>query len=115
MLHYKDKDFFCELDLGLEFIRVKWKALIVCHLREEPVRFLELQRRVYGITQKILTEQLKALEEENIIYRVVYPEVPPKVEYKLTEKGLALLPALNLIEQWTKEYFEYTSTPTKID
>ncbi|MGL5950875.1 MAG: winged helix-turn-helix transcriptional regulator, partial [Cetobacterium sp.] len=106
MLNYKDKNYFCQLDLGLEFIRGKWKGLIICHLKNEPVRFLELQRRTKGITQKILNEQLKALEEENIVERIVYPEVPPRVEYKLTEKGLALLPALEMIEKWAEKYLD---------
>lgn len=113
MLSYKDKNYFCQLDLGLEFIRGKWKALIICHLKDEPVRFLELQRRIHGITQKILNEQLKALEEEKIVERIVYPEVPPRVEYKLTEKGLALLPALEMIEQWAEKYLESCSIEQK--
>ncbi|MGL5176395.1 MAG: winged helix-turn-helix transcriptional regulator [Cetobacterium sp.] len=106
MLNYKDKNYFCQLDLGLEFIRGKWKGLIICHLKNEPVRFLELQRRTKGITQKILNEQLKALEEEGIVERIVYPEVPPRVEYKLTQKGLALLPALEMIEKWAENYLD---------
>ncbi|MGL4997787.1 MAG: winged helix-turn-helix transcriptional regulator [Fusobacteriaceae bacterium] len=104
MLNYKEKNYFCQLDLGLEFIRGKWKGLIICHLKNEPVRFLELQRRIKGISQKILNEQLKALEEEKIVERTVYPEVPPRVEYKLTEKGLALLPILEMIEKWSETY-----------
>lgn len=109
MLNYKKKNYFCQLDLGLEFIKGKWKALIICHLRNEPIRFLELQRRIEGITQKILTEQLKALEEEGIILRVVYPEVPPRVEYELTEKGRELLPILDSIEEWAEKYLDYCS------
>lgn len=109
MLNYKKKNYFCQLDLGLEFIKGKWKALIICHLRNEPIRFLELQRRIEGITQKILTEQLKALEEEKIILRIVYPEVPPRVEYELTEKGRELLPILDSIEEWAEKYLNYCS------
>lgn len=109
MLNYKKKNYFCQLDLGLEFIKGKWKALIICHLRNEPIRFLELQRRIEGITQKILTEQLKALEKEGIILRVVYPEVPPRVEYELTEKGRELLPILDSIEEWAEKYLDYYS------
>lgn len=109
MLNYKKKNYFCQLDLGLEFIKGKWKALIICHLRNEPIRFLEPQRRIEGITQKILTEQLKALEEEGIILRVVYPEVPPRVEYELTEKGRELLPILDSIEEWAEKYLDYCS------
>ncbi|MGL6064470.1 MAG: winged helix-turn-helix transcriptional regulator [Fusobacteriaceae bacterium] len=106
MLNYKEKNYLCHLDLGLEFIRGKWKGLILCHLKDEPVRFLELQRRINGITHKILTEQLKALEEEEIVKRIAYSEPSPRVEYRLTEKGLALLPILEMIEEWAKKHLE---------
>ena len=92
MLNYKKKNYFCQLDLGLEFIKRKWKALIICHLRNEPIRFLELQRRIEGI-----------------ILRVAYPEVPPRVEYELTEKGRELLPILDSIEEWAEKYLDYCS------
>ena len=108
MLNYKNKKYVCLLDLGFEIIRGKWKAVILCHLIDEPKRFLELQRITCGVSQKVLNEQLRELEEDGLIYKNVFPEVPPRVEYNLTEKGKELAPALKMIEEWsTKHYGQY--------
>ncbi len=104
MLEYKGKRFVCHLDLGMEIIRGKWKGVILYHLTKEPVRFLELQRRVEGVSQKVLNDHLKDLEREGLVQRKVYPEVPPRVEYFLTEKGEDLIPALKIIGEWAKTY-----------
>ena len=95
----------CLLDLGFEIIRGKWKAVILCHLIDEPKRFLELQRITCGVSQKVLSEQLHGLEEDGLIYKIIYPEVPPRVEYSLTDKGRELAPALKIIEEWSRKYF----------
>lgn len=105
MIEYKDKQFVCLLDLGVEFIRGKWKAVILCHLKGEPVRFLELQRKTKGVTQKMLNEQLKSLEDDGLVIRTVYPEVPPRVEYSLSEKGKDLVEVLDGLESWAQKYF----------
>ncbi|MGL4252628.1 MAG: winged helix-turn-helix transcriptional regulator [Fusobacteriaceae bacterium] len=105
MVEYKDKQFVCLLDLGVEFIRGKWKAVIMCHLKGEPVRFLELQRKTKGVTQKMLNEQLKSLEDDGLVIRKVYPEVPPRVEYSLSEKGRDLVEVLDGLESWAQKYF----------
>lgn len=105
MVEYRDKQFVCLLDLGVEFIRGKWKAVILCHLKGEPVRFLELQRKTKGITQKMLNEQLTSLESDGLVEREVYPEVPPRVEYSLSEKGKDLVLVLDELENWSKKYF----------
>lgn len=105
MVKYRDKEFVCLLDLGIEFIRGKWKAVILCHLKGEPVRFLELQRKTKGITQKMLNEQLKSLEEDGLVSRTIYPEVPPRVEYSLSERGKDLVDVLDHLEEWAKKYF----------
>lgn len=108
MIDYNDKKYVCLLDLGFEIIRGKWKAVILCHLGDEPKRFLELQRITCGVSQKVLNEQLHELEKDGLINKKVYPEVPPKVEYSLTEKGQELYPALKLIEKWAEtHYMEY--------
>lgn len=105
MIEYKNKKYVCLLDLGFETIRGKWKSIIICHLYRGQKRFLELQREISGVSQKVLTEKLKELEEEGIIERIVYAEVPPRVEYKLSEKGRELGEAMKLIEEWSVKYY----------
>ncbi len=78
----------------------KWRLLIMIHLRVCPWRFNELQKTL-KISQKVLTENLRAMEADGIITRTVYPEVPPKVEYSLSGMGESMLPILGAIEQWT--------------
>lgn len=105
MINYNDKKYVCHLDLGMDLIRGKWKAVILCHLNEGPKRFLELQRITCGISQKVLNEKLTELEKDDLIYKTTYPEVPPRVEYQLTKKGAELFPALDLIQKWSIKYF----------
>jgi DNA-binding HxlR family transcriptional regulator len=108
MISYKDKSYICALDLGFEQIRGKWKAVILCHLDEGPKRFLALQRMTGGISQKVLNESLREMEDEGLIHKQVYPETPPRVEYSLTDKGAKLIPALRIIEAWAREYYPET-------
>ena len=105
MLHYKNKNYVCEIDLGMELIRGKWKAVILCHLNDGPKRFLELQRITSGVSQKVLNEKLQELESDGLIKKIVYPEVPPRVEFYLTDVGKELFPALSMIQDWTGIYF----------
>src|SRR5476649_190965 len=108
MIDYQGKQYVCLLDLGFEIIRGKWKAVILCHLGDGPKRFLELQRITCGVSQKVLNEQLRELDGDGIIHKEIYPEVPPRVEYCLTEKGRELYPALKMIEDWSiKHYTQY--------
>lgn len=111
MIEYKDKKYVCLLDLGFETIRGKWKSVILCHLYEGQKRFLELQRITQGVSQKVLSEKLKELELDGLIEKIVYAEIPPRVEYKLTTKGLELTEAVKLIENWSIKYYkEETNT-----
>lgn len=105
MINYNNKSYLCFLDLGFENLRGKWKSLILCHLYESPKRFLELQKVTVGVSQKVLTENLKELESAGILNKIVYPEVPPRVEYQLTEKGTELAKAIKLIEEWAIKYY----------
>jgi DNA-binding HxlR family transcriptional regulator len=105
MIEYKNKTYICALDLGFEQIRGKWKAVILCHLSEGPVRFLALQRMTGDISQKVLNESLREMEDEKLIRKKVYPETPPRVEYSLTAKGQELVPALKSIESWAKKNY----------
>ncbi|GAA0817042.1 helix-turn-helix domain-containing protein [Clostridium tertium] len=87
MINYNNKKYICLLDFVMDFIRGKWKYLILCHLYDEPKRFLELQRFIQEISHKVLTENLKELEVDELVIKITYDEMPPKVEYYLTEKG----------------------------
>jgi len=91
----------CRVEDALSILVGKWKPIILLHLMKEGTqRFSELKRNVPGITQKMLTKQLRELEAEDIIQRVVYPEVPPKVEYSITEYGRSLEPILEAMHEW---------------
>lgn len=88
----------------LRVIGGKWKPLILWHLMEGTKRFGELKKVIPGITQKMLTQQLRELEADQLVHREVYAQVPPKVEYSLTEFGGTLAPVLDLLCDWGKTY-----------
>lgn len=91
----------CKVDEALSILIGKWKPVILLHLLNSgTLRFSELKRKMPNITQKMLTKQLRELEEEDIIERVVYPEVPPKVEYSISEYGKSLRPVLDKMHEW---------------
>lgn len=95
----------CEIELTLEIIGGKWKALLIWNLYlHEVIRYNEFRKLIPEITQKMLTQQLKELEKYNIISRKVYPTVPPMVEYTLTENGLELIPIMKLMDAWGKKF-----------
>ncbi|MEI1248597.1 winged helix-turn-helix transcriptional regulator [Rhizobium aouanii] len=87
---------------ALRVLEGKWKTVIICQLfaAHGPLRFSELERRVDGVNQKMLIQQLKQLEKDGIIMRTVYPEVPPRVEYSLSSLGVALGPAMEALIDW---------------
>lgn len=88
------------VEATMEVIGGKWKAIILCHLRHETMRTSELRRAIPQITQKMLTQQLRELEADGIVDRRVYDQVPPKVEYSLTERGASLNGILNQLCKW---------------
>jgi len=91
----------CKVDEALGILVGKWKPIILLHLiTEGTLRFSELKRLMPGITQKMLTKQLRELEDEDIINRVIYPQVPPKVEYSISEYGKSLQPILAIMHEW---------------
>lgn len=94
----------CAVGASIEVFGGKWKSIILFHLLAGPVRFNELQRRVGGITQRMLTKQLRDLEESGLVHREIYPEIPPKVEYSLTRAGMSLEPILHSLKSWGIEY-----------
>ncbi|MFD1848554.1 winged helix-turn-helix transcriptional regulator [Oceanobacillus bengalensis] len=92
---------YCRVEDALGILVGKWKPIILLILLQEGTnRFSDLKRRMPGITQKMLTKQLRELEEEDIVQRVVYPQVPPKVEYSITEYGRSLEPILEAMHEW---------------
>src|SRR5690348_11832199 len=97
----------CPLVRALDIVRRKWAIQIVTMLYryEEPVRFNQLERKLAPITQKELTKRLRELEQTGIISRTIYPEVPPRVEYQLTEAGLAFKRALGVLGDWSRQYY----------
>lgn len=96
----------CPLERVIEMIDGKWRVLILWHLRNGHLRFSELQRKMPTITQKMLTQQLRELERHDLISRTTYPEVPPRVEYELTEHGNSLMPLLVMVNDWGTKYYE---------
>ncbi|MBE3571246.1 MAG: winged helix-turn-helix transcriptional regulator [Bacillales bacterium] len=103
----KVQGIYSEKVLTLSVIEGKWKLVILCHLGLKGTkRFMELKKLIPNITQKMLTNQLRELEEDGLVHREVYPVVPPKVEYSLTELGKSLMPILKKLEEWGKNYLE---------
>lgn len=104
MLNKKLPD--CPVEVTLTLISNKWKILIIRDLLEGTKRFGELKKSVTNISQKVLTSNLREMEENNLLTRKVYPEVPPKVEYSLTEIGKSLSPLLDAMDEWGRGYKE---------
>ena len=101
-----NQDFHCALDVTMHFIGGKWKSVVIWYLRKGKKRFGELKSHIPDITDKMLSLQLKALQADGLVSRKVYAEVPPRVEYELTEEGASLIPVVELIAQWGREKAE---------
>ncbi|TYP75396.1 winged helix-turn-helix transcriptional regulator [Paenibacillus methanolicus] len=110
-----DRVFNCEKELTLSIIGGKWKMIIMWHLGKEGTkRFSQLKSLIPDITQRMLTTQLRELEEDGIVDRKVYPVVPPKVEYRLTPRGESLIPILDLMYEWGKAYIRESGQEIKL-
>ncbi len=96
----------CNVETFLQLVGGKWKVVVLYRLIDSPKRFNELQRSVTNITQRMLTLQLRELESDGLVHREVYPVVPPKVEYSLTDLGRTLEPLLRKIADWGSFYKE---------
>ena len=94
----------CPVATTVQLIGNKWKLLIIRNLLSRPWRFNELQRNLEGISQKVLTDSLRSMEADGIITRTVYPEVPPRVEYALSELGESMRPILDSMQAWGENY-----------
>lgn len=100
----KDQLPACPVATTVMLIGSKWKILIIRNLLMRPWRFNELKKDLEGISQKVLTDSLRSMEEDGLVIRRVYPEIPPRVEYSLSELGSSMKPILDAMEIWGTEY-----------
>lgn len=98
------KETVCPVETTLSLIGGKYKALILWHLSDGTMRFSELKKAISGATAKMLTQQLRELEAQSLIHREVFPIIPPKVEYSLTDLGRSLMPVLTSMRDWGSDY-----------
>lgn len=108
----EQSDYAANVTLGI--IEGKWKLLLLCHLRNGTKRFNEFIQLIPGLTQKVLTYQLRELETHGLVQREIYPEIPPKVEYSLTEYGESLVPLMDLMNQWGEQHQKQSYEPERI-
>lgn len=94
----------CPVATTVQLIGSKWKLLILRNLLARPWRFNELRKSLEGISQKVLTDILRSMEEDGLVTRTVYPEVPPRVEYSLSPLGESMRPIIQAMEQWGAQY-----------
>ena len=99
----------CPTRHALDRIADKYTVLVIAYLQDKPRRFNELQRIITGISQKMLTQTLRSLERDGLITRTIYPEVPPRVEYELTEMGRDFKRALAVVGDWSRKYYGASS------
>jgi len=118
--HFENKMSLNECDqiFAVGLIAGQWTLVICCHLTDKKLRFGELRKRIPNITERMLTLQLRKMEEGGLVKRTVYAEVPPRVEYELTKSGQELRPILKQLEEWGKKHRrakspEVRSTPQK--
>lgn len=110
------KLYHCAMDITMDYIGGKWKTVVLWYLQFETLRFSELKRKMPDITEKMLSIQLKALEEDGLINRKVYGKKPPvRVEYSMTEFGKTLIPALDAIAKWGRELGENKGEVVELD
>ena len=105
----------CPVETTFELMGDKWKVRIIRDLLTGTKRFGELKKSVKGISQKVLTTNLRSLEDDGILMRKVYKEVPPRVEYTLTDVGYSLMPVLNAMAGWGTDYKEYRKLINKLN
>ena len=105
---------FCPVTLTMSVIGGKWKPIILWVLGNQTKRFSQIKASIPNVTQKMLTQQLREMERDCIINRKVYPVVPPKVEYSLTEYGKTLMPIVNAISEWGEQHAEHVKEKNNI-
>lgn len=107
--------YHCALDVTMELVGGKWKAIVLWYLRKDKKRFSELNKLIPGITEKMLSMQLRQLERDGFVSRKVHAEVPPRVEYALTPHGKTLLPLLEEIAKWGRMMGEQHGSIEKVE
>ena len=100
------KTFHCAMDVTMDYIGGKWKTVVLWYLRNKTMRFGELKKQIPKITEKMLSIQLKSLEDDGLVKRQVFPEVPLRVEYSLTDFGKTLIPVIEAIAKWGRNQGE---------
>jgi DNA-binding HxlR family transcriptional regulator len=110
-----EKKFICPMELTMDVLGGKWKLLLLWQLRLRAQRYGDLRRLLEGITNKMLTQQLRELERDGIVHREVFQVIPPKVEYSLTEKGARLLPVLTALGEWGLQFEVEDGEPSICD
>lgn len=103
-IEVRDKIYYCPVELSMDIIGGKWKAVILWYLTDDTLRFYELKNAITSISERVLTRELRQLVEHGLIQRNVYPEVPPRVEYHLTDFGQHLVPLLHQISRFGETY-----------
>ncbi len=103
---FQNKEFQCAIDLAIYLIGGKWKAIMLYHLKDGPMRSGDLQRSFNGIANKMFTQTARELEDLGLIKREVYPVVPPKVEYQLTAMGESVMPIIQQMGEWAASISE---------
>ena len=104
MIEVDGKDYYCPVELAMDIIGGKWKAVILWYLMDNTLRFHEIKKKITSISERVLTRELRQLEGYQLIHRQVFPEVPPRVEYRLTDFGKNLVPLLNQISEFGETY-----------
>jgi len=105
VISYLEKSYGCAMEMTLDLIGGKWKALILWHLAEDgTLRFGELRRLFPKLTQKMLTQQIRDLERDGLVHREIFRQVPPRVDYSLTDTGRSLVPVLTALNGWGREF-----------
>jgi len=106
----KENEYSCPVEAAIDIIGGKWKPWIIWCLRDGALRFSELQRELAGVSPKMRTKQLRELEEDGMVSRKIYPEIPPKVEYSLTSSGRTAIPLVEALCEWGSGYLNISYT-----
>ena len=104
LLDVHQRRYYCQVELAMDLLGGKWKGVILWYLQGEALRFTELKQRIVTISEKVLIRELRELEKAGLVTRKIYPEVPPKVEYSLSEFGQTLAPLLDAVSAFGMRY-----------